>query len=290
MNNKMNWDHLRYFIEVVKAGTVVGAARELAVSHATVLRNIVRLEQSLGMRLFDRLQSGYQVTAEGEEILGNALAMEEQAQTLARRALGKHPAPEGVLSLAVSDTSLIDLMPLIREFRAEFPRIELRVGPARESAGGVMQLKADIAIVATNSPLESLVGRQLSRIAFACYASSHYLRERQKQSSNFDDYDWISWGLQASWQHGMLKRFSSKQKVALQTASHRDALDAVQAGVGVSLLSDRYKEELTRLPIKVSSETLGVWMLTHPELRRSGKVRAFMDFVAGWTENGKLLT
>ncbi|NOX50381.1 MAG: hypothetical protein GXP16_07585, partial [Gammaproteobacteria bacterium] len=91
-------------------------------------------------------------------------------------------------------------------------------------------------------------------------------------------------------QHGMLKRFSSKQKVALQTASHRDALDAVRAGVGVSLLSDRYKGELTQLPIKVSSETLGVWMLTHPELRRSGKVRAFMDFVADWTENGKLLT
>ena len=56
--NKLDWDHLRYFVAVVKAGTVIGAARHLGVSHATVLRNVSRLEAFLGIRLFDRVQSG----------------------------------------------------------------------------------------------------------------------------------------------------------------------------------------------------------------------------------------
>ena len=70
-HNQLNWDQLRYFVAVVSAGTVIGAARSLGVSHATVLRNVSRLEGFLGIRLFHRVQSGYRVTAEGESSIFN---------------------------------------------------------------------------------------------------------------------------------------------------------------------------------------------------------------------------
>jgi DNA-binding transcriptional LysR family regulator len=287
MNNGLNWDHLRYFVAVVKVGSVVGAARNLGVSHATVLRNVARLEQSLGIRLFDRIQSGYRVTAEGEEIFVNAVAMEEQAETLMRRAMGQNPSPEGLLKLVVSDTSLVDLMSILREFRREYPRIELSIGPVRGLSEGILQHQADVAIVVTNAPLEDLVGRQLARISFACYASAEYLQEKVHPPVP-EECDWITWSMEgsgvseldSSWQHNVLPRLASNENMALHTMTHGDALSAVRAGVGVSLLRDNFDEELVKLPFSTPAESLGIWMLTHPDLRRSGRVKAFMDFVA----------
>lgn len=287
--NKLDWDHLRYFVAVIKAGTVIGAARLLGVSHATVLRRISRLEKYLGIRLFDRVQSGYCVTAEGEEIYEDALAMEEHAEALIRRAMGKHPAPEGLLKLVVSDGSLFDLMPLLREFRMEFPRIELNLVTALGTADqGLTQLKADVAIVVTNAPPEDLVGRQLARIGFAYYASLKYLETWQGKIPNPSDCDWITWRLSASsdtdmdsaWQQNILHRLAPNPKIALAAVNHGEALAGVRAGVGVSLLRDSYTEELVRLPFNVVIETFGIWMLTHPDLRRAGRVKVFMDFAA----------
>ena len=285
MNNDLNWEHLRYFVAVVRAGSVVGAARNLGVSHATVLRNVSRLEQSLGIRLFDRIQSGYLATAEGEEIFVNAAAMEEQAETLKRRAMGQDPAPEGLLKLVVSDTSLVDLMAILREFRREYPRIQLGIEPARGLAAGILQRKADVALIVTNAPPEELIGRQVARISFACYASTGYLEEKA-HPVEAEKCDWITWGMEGSadslvsWQHRMISRLAPKRNLVLHTVSHDDALSAVRAGVGVSLLKDNFSDELVELPFRTSTESLGIWMLTHPDLRRSGRVKVFMDFVA----------
>ena len=178
MSQPLNWDQVRYFVAVVRAGTVVGAARALGISHATVLRSVSRLEESLGIRLFDRMQSGYRPTAEAEAIYPSALAMEEHAETLIRRAMGKHPEPEGLLKLVVSDRSLFDVMSLLVEFRKAFPRIELSLGPVPGNfSQGLRQLNADVAVLVTNTPPEDLVGRQLSRVSFAYFTSAAYLRD-----------------------------------------------------------------------------------------------------------------
>ncbi|MCZ6642877.1 MAG: LysR family transcriptional regulator, partial [Gammaproteobacteria bacterium] len=258
-NDRLDWDHLRHFVAVVNAGTVIGAARFLGVSHSTVLRNVSRLETTLGIRLFDRVQSGYRVTQEGEEIFEDARAMEVHAEALVRRAMGKHPAPEGLLKLVVSDGSLFDLMGLLRDFRKEFPRIELSIGTAPGSAEqGLTELKADVAIVVTNAPPEDLVGRQLARITFAYYASHEYLASWHGETPEPTDCDWITWSLDESpdidmegpWQRNILHRLAPNPKIALRAVHHGDALAGVRAGVGVSLLRDSYEEELVRLPFK----------------------------------------
>ncbi len=44
----MDWDNLRYFLELARAGTLVGAARRLAVDHTTVARRLQALEKQVG--------------------------------------------------------------------------------------------------------------------------------------------------------------------------------------------------------------------------------------------------
>ncbi len=282
-NGAVNWEQIRFFVEVVKAGSVAQAAAGIGVSHATVLRSISRLEQDLGIKLFDRLQSGYRITPQGEELLPSALAMAEHVETLVRRAAGKNPAPEGLLRLQVPDSSLIDLGPLIADFRALYPRIFVQTEQLPDEL--MARSEVDVALALTNAPPDDLVGRQIAKVEFAYYASSAYLGDTKRAKSlELDDCDWVVWGgavapadgISASAQEGLLRRFSKRPNIALRVSSHSDALAAVRAGVGISLLR-KPQDELEEVPVRTGVRSIGLWILTHQELQRSGRIQAFMD-------------
>ena len=55
----MDWDDLRYFLGIARAGSLSGAAIALGVNHSTVFRRLQGFEARLGVRLFDRLATGY---------------------------------------------------------------------------------------------------------------------------------------------------------------------------------------------------------------------------------------
>ena len=65
--NSMNWDDMKYFLAVCRAGSIRAAAKLLDVNHATVSRRINSFEASLNLRLFERTAKGYERTAAGEE-------------------------------------------------------------------------------------------------------------------------------------------------------------------------------------------------------------------------------
>jgi DNA-binding transcriptional LysR family regulator len=251
------------------------------------------LEERLGVRLFDHVRSGYRITADGEEALTSARAMEEHAEALLRRAMGKDPAPEGLLKLVVADGSLFDPMPLLRRFRQAEPRIELAVEDAQGSADArLAELHADVAILVTNTPPDELVGRQLTRVRFAAFAAPDYLEGRDSGALSAQSLNWILWTLgdsgelDDSWQRSALRRLVRRPDIVLHTDRHSEALAAVRAGVGAAFLGDAGATGLVRLPFAEPRETAGIWLLTHPDLRRSGRVRAFFDFVAAHLHGG----
>ena len=65
----IDWDDVRYFLAVARGGSVRAAAEHLGVNHSTVLRRIAQLEERLGAQMFEKLPSGYRLTAAGEEVL-----------------------------------------------------------------------------------------------------------------------------------------------------------------------------------------------------------------------------
>ena len=54
----MNWDDMRFFLQVARTGRLTEAARALGVDHATVSRRVGALERALSARLFDRSPRG----------------------------------------------------------------------------------------------------------------------------------------------------------------------------------------------------------------------------------------
>ncbi|HVP97985.1 MAG TPA: LysR family transcriptional regulator [Roseiarcus sp.] len=72
----MDWDNIRVFLAVARAGPFVSAARRLKLDHATVSRRIAGLEAALGAKLFDRRTTGATLTSAGERFLTAAEEME----------------------------------------------------------------------------------------------------------------------------------------------------------------------------------------------------------------------
>ncbi len=297
MNNDLNWDHLRFFLAVNKAGSVIAAAKDLGVSHATVLRNVGKLEDSLGLRLFEPLRTGYRVTSEGEGILSEALAMEANVHALAGRALSKNPDPRGSLVVSLPDSRLLNLLPLMPPFLAAFPGIELKIRTDHDWPANNRERKnipiAAVEIVLTNEPPQELVGRQLGRLGFEVRASPSYVKGDDEPYCLSEDSDWVIWNHQASsrsnelrrWQTKVFRRLAGRPKIVAEAQHYGDALNLVQKGLGLALLRDGVADGLIAVPNAQRVPALGIWILTCPELKDSGCVRTFMDFITrNWPE------
>src|SRR5215831_19058515 len=70
------WDDVRFFLAVARAGSLSGAARALGVGHVTVGRRITLLEKRLGVTLLNRTPDGFSTTSAGQAILRECAAMD----------------------------------------------------------------------------------------------------------------------------------------------------------------------------------------------------------------------
>src|SRR5690349_11411804 len=99
----MNWDDVRIFLAVARAGQILGAAKRLDLNHATVSRRIAGLEAALAAKLFRRLTTGSELTPAGERFL--AIAERMEAEMLAARAevAGEGDAVSGTVRIGAPD-------------------------------------------------------------------------------------------------------------------------------------------------------------------------------------------
>ena len=123
-------------------------------------------EERLGLRLFDRLPTGYALTAGGEELLATARQMAETVTDLERRLWGQDLRLEGGLRVTTTDTLMASVLPpVLAGFAAAHPGIAVEVS----TAGALADLgrrDADLALRASPEAPGGLVGRRLAAVAF----------------------------------------------------------------------------------------------------------------------------
>lgn len=288
MNAQEDWDNLRYFLAVAREGSLSGAARRLRVNHTTVLRRVAALEATVGAALFDRLPSGYVLTAAGDEMQRAALKVEEDVAAVARRLAGADPRAGGVLRAATLDILAQYVLPRhIAGFQRRHPGIavELLVG---EASLNLTRREADVAIRATSRPPEHLVGRRVSGMVFAVYAGHGFAaKEGLPPVSQMDRLAEFAWaGLDESFDHTSMNKWLysavPSERVVWRSNSTSALAAAVAADIGLGLLpccvADRM-EGLRRAGPVFDNEGAGVWLLTHGDLRRQYRVRVFLDIM-----------
>ena len=122
------------------------AARRLGVNHATVLRRIAQLEERLGAQMFEKLPSGYRLTAAGEEVLELATQMETSSLQLETRVFGRDQSARGLLRVTLTPMLATHLlMPDLAEFARLHPDIEIEILSSGELAN-LTNREADVAL------------------------------------------------------------------------------------------------------------------------------------------------
>lgn len=277
----MHWDDLRYVLAVARDGSLSGAARALGVNHSTVFRRLGAIEKRLGVRLFERLPTGYVPTVAGEEVAGEAGQLEEQVQGLERRVIGRDLRLSGTIRLTTTEGLACRLLPPhLTAFRTEYPGIELELVVNNENLS-LTKRDADVAIRSTNEPPEELVGRRVATIAYAIYAAREYL---QDQAVDFSTSDWV--GLDESLTGTTPGRWLKQRYPGIQPRYRVNSMlvimEAVRAGAGLAILPCLLGDssDLVRVSGILPELATGLWLLTHPALRKSARIHAFLSFLA----------
>ena len=126
----MNSNQLRLFAAVIDAGcNVTRAAQALHTSQPGISKQIGLMEEELGLPLFRRKGKQLQgLTALGEAVLPQARAALQRMENIRLEAREAKDPGTGTLSIATTHTQARYALPaVVREFRAEYPRVRLRI-------------------------------------------------------------------------------------------------------------------------------------------------------------------
>ncbi|MEM7210728.1 MAG: LysR family transcriptional regulator [Pseudomonadota bacterium] len=278
----MDWEDLKIFIAISRHGTVRRAAEELGIHHATVARRVARLEESLGVRLFDRRPEGLSLTPPGEELLTVGEAATVDFDAVIRRISGQDTAISGSVVVSTGEPVAIQLIaPGLPEFADRYPDLDLKIVTSWNIAD-LARGEADIAVRADNNPADSLFGKRLFPYFEAIYGEAEYLRTLGTSSPD-QPGRWIGWGgsdrPRPSWvektQYASTRVWGGFESLSLQVA-------AAEAGLGLIALpcfiGDRAKG-LIRAPDAEPKLARQLWLLTHADLRRTRRIRVVMEFL-----------
>lgn len=115
---------LRAFVAVVETGSVTRAAHLLSLTQAAVSQQLKRLEELLGVELFDRTNRALRTSADGERLLPHAHAMLTVNDAL--WGLMSRPHYEGVIRVGVPhDVVEPNIPPVLKRFDRAWPRVQV---------------------------------------------------------------------------------------------------------------------------------------------------------------------
>ena len=278
--SQLNWDDFRIVRAVADAKSLVGAAQALGLNHSTVFRRLGAIEDALDSKLFERSRLGYAPTAAGEEMVELSRKMGEGIVDFERRVAGRDVRPSGELRITTVDSMIADVLaPLFAGFRAAYPDVTLDViaGP---QALNLAKRDADVAIRATNEPSETLVGRRVGTLRWGRFGA-RALIERDGPDAVRAGH-WVGFGesFGALAARNWMERAVEAGRVVYRQNTVVGMAEVIGAGIGQGMLpcfvGDR-RPELAPLSAPDPTWDVGLWLLTHQDLRNSARVRAFMD-------------
>ena len=120
--------HIRAFHKITETRNFTRAANDLHVSQSALTVQVQQLEESLGVRLFDRNKRGVTLTAAGKDVFGPLQRLFNDAQTIVEHARDLSSASTGYVSIAALPTVCAGPLPeLVRSFLSSHPGIRVQI-------------------------------------------------------------------------------------------------------------------------------------------------------------------
>jgi DNA-binding transcriptional LysR family regulator len=254
------------------------AARALGVSHSTLFRKLLALENRLGGELFVKAKGEYRATALAQICRQSAQVWLQQQQALAH-ALHTHQQgkPHRLRITTTEDVAMFWLPACLDRLRQTHAEVHVDVW-VDEREWDLASADAEIAIRPTRRPPEGWIGLDLGVLEMAIYGDPGIARiwransrvdavpwiTRHPESGPKADRDWTDANLGA--------------QVQRTRWNHASALfEAARFGLGAALLPCFVGDamDLERLEnVRLGKEPAKLWLLTHPDRRRDVRVKA----------------
>ncbi|WP_456387580.1 LysR family transcriptional regulator [Profundibacter sp.] len=281
-----SWDEIRTAYHVARAGTVSGAAQELGVHHATVIRHIDTIEAQMGVRLFQRHARGYTPTEAGADLLRVAQATDDQFAQLAGRIRGQGDTVTGDLVVTSLASFSHVMTPVLVKFQQNHPDVMVRY----LTASRLFRLEygeAHVAIRAGSPPDQpDNVVQKLSTENIALYASKDYIKANgmPKDEDDLGRHRFVSYDdpqVRAPY-HQWLKDNIAPKQVTFKVADDRSLQQAIMAGAGLGFMLERLAcrhPDLVQVLPPREEWASPMWLVTHVDLHRTAKVQTFLAFL-----------
>lgn len=273
----LDWEDIRYFVALVRHGTLSATARALRVNHATVSRRLASLESVFGRPLFERRPEGFVLNEAGRAVLDETIVMEEAASAAFRR-LEAGTATAGLVRVTVV-RSLADgfiaerLGPLLREH----PQLDVElIADSRNLS--LARREADLALRLGQPAKGELLTRRVATLGYGFYASASYAaRVVAGETPVFIGFDADSEAVpEAAW----AKRKFSGRRFAMRSNSPIAQAATAASGYGVALLPEwlaRTRTDLVALDMGEAPPSRELWLIMRPDIARIPRVRLVAD-------------
>jgi DNA-binding transcriptional LysR family regulator len=291
----MNWDDVRIFLAVARAGQILGAARRLELNHATVSRRVAALEDSLGAKLFRRLTTGSELTPAGERFLAVAERMEADMIAARSELAGGDEDISGTVRIGAPDGfGVAFLASRLGALTAQHRELKIQLVPVPRSFS-LSRREADIAIT-TERPSEGrLVAQKLVDYSLGLYASRAYAEANGLPATHVElkAHRLVGYvpDLVFSPSLAYAQEFSSDWDAAFSISSALGQVEAVRSGAGIGILHAFIARSLPDLvPVRAAKPIRrAYWLVYHESVRTLRRIQAVAGFITRAVEAEKQL-
>ena len=281
-HRSLEWSDLQVILALCRTGSVKGAAKALGKTRSTVFRNINAIEERTGVRYFDRFDSGYSMTDAGRAAMETAERIETDVKALEVRVMGRDERLSGRIRMTCMDAFATEEAPrIVARFNALHPDIRVDVSPGLNQVD-LSRREAEVAVRATKKAPDTSFGRKLCPFRFALYSTDAYMKkagDRPLAEHRFCLVEGMaSWLVPTVWP----SREEGEDRAVFQCSRARAVLSATALGLGITIMpcyAGDKDERLIRVSDTIRNLDMHLWVLTHPDLRNTARVRALMSFL-----------
>lgn len=273
----LDWDDLRYLLSLAEVGSLSGAARKLAVEHATVARRIAALEQRVGAKLVDRRGGRYTLTAAGQTVADHARRIRDEVFAIERLGLADSHGSVTEITVTMPPPIASELVvPRLPALERAKPWLRLKLLSTSQTVS-LTRREADVALRLSRPEAPVLIARRVGQLDFGLFAAADYLLGRAEKDFSFigleDDF---AQAAQQVW----LDDLSGSRPTVFRSNDLSLQCAAVKAGMGIAALPVFLGEArgltAVRPDLGVSRD---IWISYHRDLKASPAITAAVEFL-----------
>lgn len=296
----LDWDNLRYFLELARTGTLAAAARRTAVEHTTVARRIQQLEKRIGLPLFVREAAGHRLTEAGRQLLPSVEAMETAVLGVERVVAldASSSGPAGLVRLGATEgLGTLILAPHLARLTQKHPHLSIDLLAVPRMLH-LSRREADIVISLERPKQGSVIVTRLTDYTLMVYGQREYLARRAliTRVEDLRQHEFVNYvdDLLFSKELQFLEDVFPPERFTLRSTSILAQYQAVRAGAGLAVLPAFVADKdptLARVLPRQARFTRTFWMSMPAEGKHQARIQAVWAFLkeVGQLERARLL-